>query len=112
MSVDVKTDNGWYHISDIKPNSEEKVIVILEREPSAVCRYDFQICESVYRYGYPQGYFLEENSAWHVKYWRRKEVYPYPSKVMRKEIKECKKYNINPYKIIEHQKMCGVEMAE
>lgn len=110
MGVDAKTDNGWYHISNTEPNSEENVIVILERESSVGCRYDFRICESIYRCGYPRGYFLEENSVWHVKYWRRKEVYPYPSEVVRKEIEECKKNSINPYKIIKHQKICGVEM--
>ena len=34
MNVDVKTDNGWYHIANLKPNSEENVIVILEKSIS------------------------------------------------------------------------------
>ena len=106
----MKTDNGWYHISDTKPNSEEEVLVILEREGSIGCGYDFTICESIYRNGYPQGYFLKENSAWKVRYWRRKEIYPYPTGVVIKELEECKRCKVDPYKIIEHQKMCGVEV--
>lgn len=112
MSVDIKTDNGWYHINDIKPNGEEKVLVILERESRAGCTYDFTVCESIYRNGCPQGYFLDENSAWKVRYWRRKELIPYPNGVVRREIEECKRHNVNPYKIIEHQKMCGIEVVD
>ena len=32
--------------------------------------------------------------------------------VVRREIEECRKHNVNPYKIIEHQKMCGIEVIE
>lgn len=105
----IKTDNGWYHINDLKPHGEEEVIIVLERESSEGCTYEFSVCESIYRHSYPQGYFLAENNAWKVRYWRRKEIYPYPTDVVRKEIEECKKRNVNPYKIIAHQKMCGIE---
>ena len=112
MSVNVETDNGWYHIDNLKPNGEEEVLVILERESSPGCTYDFTVCESIYRNGYPKGYFLKENSAWHVRYWRRKEPIPYPNGVVRREIEECRKHNVNPYQIIEHQKMCGIEVID
>lgn len=112
MSVDIKTDNGWYHINDLQPNSEEEVIVILEREGSDGCTYDFTVHESVYRIGYPNNYFLSENDYWHVRYWRRKELIPYPNGVVRKEIEDCKKHNVSPYRIIEHQKMCGIEVVD
>lgn len=108
--MEVKTDNGWFHINDIKPNGEEEVIVIVERESCPGCTYDFNICKSIYRSGYPNGYFLVENSAWKVRYWRRKEIYPYPNDVVRKKIEECKKHNVNPYKVIEHQKKCGIDI--
>lgn len=107
---DVKTDNGWFNIDDITPNSGEEVIVILERESSEGCAYCFRECESLYRYEFPKGRFVVENAAWKVKYWRRREIYPYPNGVVRKEIKECKKHNVSPHKILEHQRKCGVEI--
>ena len=106
-----KTDNGWFHIDDVKPNSEEEVIVILERESSLGCTYDFNICESTYRCGCCNGYFLKENSVWKVRYWRRKESYPYPDGVVKKEIEECKKYNVSSQKILEHQQKCGIDAS-
>ena len=112
MRVDVKTDNGWYHIDDLKPNSGEKVLVILERESNIGCAYDFYICESIYRHSYPKDYFLEENSVWKVRYWRRKELIPYPNDVVRKEMEKCEKHNVSPHRIIEHQKMCGIEVVD
>lgn len=37
MSADnIKTDNGWYHIDDHKPNSEEEVVVIEEYDQYSV----------------------------------------------------------------------------
>jgi len=105
----IKTDNGWYDMHNNKPNGEEEVIVILEREGCSGCLYDFNVCESIYRCDYPKGYFLKENDAWKVRYWRRKELHPYPNGVVEKEIAECKKHKVNPYRIIEHQKLCGIE---
>ena len=105
-----QTDNGWYHIKDNTPNAEETVIVILERESSMVGSYDFEICESIYRNGYPNGHFSKENSAWKVRFWRRKEILPYPNAVAKRKIEECRKNNVNPYKIIEHQKKCGIDI--
>lgn len=61
--MEIKTDNGWFHINDIQPNGEEEVIVIVERESSQGCIYDFDVCESIYRSGYPKGRFSVENSA-------------------------------------------------
>lgn len=106
----IKTDNGWYDIYDTKPKNEEEVIVILERDGSYSCTYDFNILESTYRFGYPTNYFLKENDAWKVRYWRRKELYPYPNRIVQKEIEDCKKHNSSPYQIIEYQKMCGVDV--
>lgn len=109
--MSVVTDNGWFNISDTQPDNEESVIVILERESSAGCTYDFTVCESIYRFGYPKGYFINENSSWKVRYWRRKEVYPYPSDVIRKKLEDCKKRNISPQKILEHQRKCGIDIS-
>lgn len=106
----IKTDNGWFDIHYNKPNCEEEVIVILEREGSVGCTYDFNTCESTYRCGYPNDYFLKENDAWKVRYWRRKELYPYPNRIVQKEIEDCKKHNTSPYQIIEHQKLCGIKI--
>lgn len=111
MNLDIKTDNGWYNINDLKPNVGEEVIIILERENSVGCTYDFTVCESTYIRGCPD-YFYNESRAWKVRYWRRKELIPYPNGVVKKEIEECKKHKINPYKIIEHQKMCGIEVVD
>ena len=108
--MDIRTDNGWFHIDDIKPNSEEEVIVILERESSLGCTYNFDVCESIYRSGYPNGYFLVENETWKVRYWRRKEIYPYPDAVVKREIEECRKHNYSPEEIIGHQRKCGIDV--
>lgn len=108
MNTNIKTDNGWYHINDVKPNNEEEVLVILERESKIGVTYDFTIIESTYR----PGYFLGENDAWKVRYWRRRELIPYPDGVVRREIEECRKYNVNPRRVIEHQKMCGIEIGD
>lgn len=102
----MQTDNGWYHIRDVKPSNNEEVIVILERESSAGVSYTFSICSSAYK----GGVFLAENEFWHVRYWRRKEDYPYPSDVAKKSIEECKKYSINPINIINHQKKFGIDI--
>ena len=106
----IKTDNGWCDIRNSKPNGEEEVIVILEREGCDGCLYDFNVCKSIYRHGCSKGYFLKENDAWKVRYWRQKELYPYPNGVVEKEIAECKKHKVNPYRIIEHQKLCGIDV--
>ena len=111
-NMEVKTDNGWFHIDDVKPNTEEEVIVILERESSPGCTYDFTISESVYRSDYPKGRFSKENSAWKIRYWRRKEVYPYPDAVVKREIEECEKHNVSPRKILEHQQKCGIDVSQ
>ena len=100
----VKTDNGWFNIEDIKPNANEEVIVILERECSYGCTYSFDVCESIY----VNGQFSGENVVWKVRYWRRKEVYPYPDAIVDKEIQDCKKHGVSFQKIIEHQRKCGI----
>lgn len=99
-----------FKIYENKPNNEEEVIIILEREGSSGCTYDFNVCESTYRFGYPSNYFLKENDAWKVRYWRRKELYPYPNGIVQKEIEDCRKHNVSPYQIIEHQKLCGINV--
>lgn len=104
--MEIKTDNGWYHINDIKPNYGENVIVILERESRPGCSYDFDVCKSVYR----GDYFEKETQFWKVRYWRREELIPYPDGVVKTEIEECKKHNTSPYQIIEHQRKCGIEV--
>lgn len=108
---DVKTYNGWFNVNETQPKGEEEVMIILERESSPGCTYDFVVCESTFRIGYPNNYFLAENERWHAKYWRRKELVPYPYEVVRKEIEQCKKSNVSPQKVIDHQKMCGIEVT-
>lgn len=109
---EIKTDNGWYSIEDIKPNEEEEVIVIIERDSSPGCTYYFSICETIYRNGYPKGYFLVENEVWKVRYWRRKEKYPYPNGIVKREIEECKKHNVSIESIIDYQRSCGINVQE
>lgn len=105
--MEIKTDNGWYHINDIKPNYGENVIVILERESlPGGCSYGFNVRESIYR----GDHFEKENDYWHVRYWKRKELIPYPDGIVKKEIEECNNHNISPYRIIEHQRKCGIEV--
>lgn len=82
---DVKTYNGWFNIEEVQPKSEEDVIVILERDSSPGCTYAFIVREATYRIGYPDNYFLVENERHHVKYWRRKELIPYPDEIVMKK---------------------------
>ena len=110
--MDIKSDNGWLHINDVKPGNEESVIVVLERESCPGCAYDFKVCESIYKFGHPRGYFLCENGSWNVRYWRRKNDYPYPQDVVRKGIEDCKRRMVSPEKIIEHQRKCGIEIEQ
>lgn len=107
---DIKTYNGWFSIEDTKPNDKEEVVVILERESSMGCTYDYDIRTTYYIAGYPKGQFILENGAWHVKYWRKKEVYPLPDEVVRKEVAECKKHNVSFKHVVEHQRSCGIEV--
>lgn len=105
---DVKTYNGWFNIEEVQPKSEEEVLVILERESSPECTYAFIVREATYRIGYPDNYFLVENERYHVKYWRRKELIPYPDEIVMKEIKDCKRRNLIFQDIINHQNKCGI----
>ena len=107
---DVKTYNGWFNIEEVQPKSEEDVIVILERDSSPGCTYAFIVRESTYRIGYPKNYFLAENERLHVKYWRRKELIPYPDEVVMKEIEDCRSRNVSFQDIINHQHNCGIEV--
>lgn len=57
-------------------------------------------------------YFLRENSAWKVRYWRRKEIYPYPDGVAKREIEELRRSKMSPRKILEHQQKCGIDVSQ
>lgn len=111
MSDKIKTDNGWFNIKDKQPKDEEKVIVILERKASVGVDYEYNICKSRYRQHCTKGYFLEANSEWKVRYWRKKEEYPYPSGVVKREIEDCKKNKISTDRIINHQKKFGIDVV-
>ena len=112
MENQIKTDNGWFHISDVRPKNNEEVLAIFERESMAGCTYDFEEKETIYNSGYPVGHFEGENDYWRVTYWRKKERFPYPSGVVKKEIEECRKHNVSPYKIIEYQRQFGIEIEK
>lgn len=87
-NVSQETDNGWFRIPSKKPSYNEEVVVILERDACCGCSYEYTICKSVYR----DGYFLDENSEWKVRYWRRENIYP--DAIIHKEIEECRKNNV------------------
>lgn len=108
----IKTYNGWYHIKDIQPKCEEEVLVILERKKGVGCSYSPGIQKSIYRYGSNGGYFLAENEAHEVRYWRRKEKYPYPDDIAKKMISELRESNISPQGIIDYQEECGIDTSK
>lgn len=110
VNDEIKTDNGWFNIKDKQPKNGKKVIVILERNASMGVDYDFHICESIYHRGYPKGYFLKED-GYKVRYWRKKETYPYPSGVVQREIEDCKKNKISIDSIVNHQKKFGIDIS-
>ena len=112
MENQIKMDNGWFHISDVRPKNNEEVLAIFERESMAGCTCDFEEKETIYKDRYPVGHFEGENDYWRVTYWRKKERFPYPSGVVKKEIEECRKHNVSPYKIIEYQRQFGIETEE
>lgn len=112
MENQIKTNNGWFHISDVRPKNDEEVVAIFERESMAGCIYNFEEKETIYKNGYPVGYFQGENDYWKVRYWRKKECFPYPSDVVRKRIEECRKRNISPQDIIEYQRQFRIEIEE
>ena len=103
--------NGWYHIKDLKPNYNEPVMVVYERVTDGFRSYDYGICESRYILDYSKDDHFNVEDEFHiVRYWRPKVIFPYPNEIVKIELEDCKKYNMYPQRIIEHQKKCGIEV--
>lgn len=107
----VKTDNGWYHINDKKPEAGQRVLVVMERQESAGCSYVASIQEALYSVSGCNHYFSGENEFHKVRFWREIVEYPYPNAVVRKEVEQCKKRNMYPL-ILDYQKRLGYEYKE
>lgn len=108
---DVKTDNGWYHIDDKKPDAGQRVLVVMERLENAGCSYLASIQEALYNVSGCSHYFSGENEFHKVRFWRELVEYPYPNDVVKKEVEKCKKHNVYPL-ILDYQKRLGCDHKE